>query len=212
MSGDAPLFFDENQPALFSSAEIGPLFSEEERQGIYTAERLQNTDPKKFAFVCNMLADPGLSYRRITKATGCHHYTLKAVEQSRPELIEAAKQRLRLDLANVATKCIDLINENLDQVPVKTTTDLQKLSIVGAVAIDKHELLSGNATARVARMSEGLEDAKAHFDKLPGGSGPVLEADYVITSFSGDAPRPKEDEPAAQAGEAPEALEDSESA
>jgi hypothetical protein len=194
-SGREPLFFDENQLSLLGEDQLGPLFSEEEKEGIYTAQRLHELDEDKFKLVCNLLADPGISYRRITKATGCHHYTLKAVEREFPKLIEAEKERIKLGLANVASKSLDLINDNLEMVPVKTTTDLQKLQIVAAVAIEKHELLAGNATSRVARQEERLEDIAEVLANLPA-AGAAIDADFTeITGFDGQAPTPKELEP-----------------
>lgn len=194
MSDAGPYFLDENQPILPGVDDDRVIFSEEERKGIYTAERLKEYDEDKFNLVVRLLADPGISYRRITRGTGCHHDTLKAVERNHPKLIEAAKERLKLELGNVASKSVDLIKENLDTVPIKTTTDLQKVMIVGAVAIEKHELLSGNATSRVARQEERLEDLEQHFNNLP--PADAVEAEYTeITGFDGADADTKEDRP-----------------
>lgn len=203
MNSRPPLFFDDEQLALLSQEEMGgALFSEEERKGIYTGERLKVQRPKLFEAAVRMLADPTISYRRITQATGLHHYTLQAVERSNPELIEAAKERVKADLAAVATKSLDLVKENLDKVEVKTTTDLQKLTIVAAVAIEKHELLSGNATQRVARTEESLEDLQEHFAGLPD-TAAAIDAEYTeITGYDGEPGDPKRD-PGPGAGRPP---------
>lgn len=189
---DDRLYFEDGQMSLLPSSEMeDELFSQEERQGIYTADRLKACQPDKFAWVCQLLADPEISYRRITKLTGCHRLTLKAVERLKPEFIDAGRKRLVSSLDHLAHRSAEIIAENLEIVPVKSTTDLQKLSIIKAVAIDKRELLSGNPTHRVERKAEGLEEAKLHFDKLPGGPGPVIDAEYEITSFSGNLPESK---------------------
>lgn len=198
MTEASPLFFDENQPALFGEDELGPLFSEEERGGKYTGERLESTRPDLYKIVCKLLG-AGCSATWINQLTGLHHYTVQAVAVRETEFIEGEKERTASLMKYGRHALADKLAQFVSSHEINNWSDAQKAAIIDGILTEKAELLSGNATARIARTSEGLEDAKAHFDKLPGGSGPVLDAEWEITSFSGDAPRPKEDEPGDQA-------------
>jgi len=197
--GKARSFFDESGQLILPGQEdiVAVVFSEEERKGKYTAERLRTTRPKLYTFVAELLAEPGISYRAITKATGCHHNTLKAVEASDPKLIAAEKERVSAAYRQIRNLTADTIIEALtgdDAIKPTTTTDLQKLAIVGGIATEKAELLSGNPTQRVARPNEErLEDLEKHFKQLP--LSDPIDAEYSFTSFDGETHEAKSDEP-----------------
>lgn len=99
----------------------------------------------------------GMSATRIARAHNTSYHTVVALIRNRPEMLEKARQTAANNwktLAAVGTA------ELLDRVP-----DMKDhgLVIMSAVASEKMELLSGNATSRVEHVMAPAADAWADF-------------------------------------------------
>jgi hypothetical protein len=99
----------------------------------------------------------GMSATRIAKAFNTSYHTVIALIRNRPEMLEKARQTAANNwktLAAVGTA------ELLDRVPDMAN---HGLVIMSAVASEKMELLSGNATQRVEHVMAPAADAWASF-------------------------------------------------
>jgi hypothetical protein len=99
----------------------------------------------------------GMSATRIAKAFNTSYHTVIALIRNRPEMLEKARQTAANNwktLAAVGTA------ELLDRVPDMAN---HGLVIMSAVASEKMELLSGNATQRVEHVVAPAADAWASF-------------------------------------------------
>jgi hypothetical protein len=99
----------------------------------------------------------GMSATRIAKAFNTSYHTVIALIRNRPEMLEKARQTASNNwktLAAVGTA------ELLDRVPDMAN---HGLVIMSAVASEKMELLSGNATQRVEHVMAPAADAWQDF-------------------------------------------------
>ncbi len=185
-------YFEDGQMVLLPSSEMeDELFSEDEREGKYTALRLKSSRPEIYNLVVSMLAE-GLSIRAIRRATRCHAYTIQAVCLAEPKLIETLKERNASKLKLLASMTIDKARESIEELEVKNVRDLQSLGVFAGIITEKAELLSGNPTHRIVREEERMEDVKKHFDSLPSGPSAAIEAEFTdSTSFSVETPELK---------------------
>jgi len=166
-------------PFLFSEEEIGA--ERLEATGEFSGERLLTRRPEVYRAICRMSAE-GLSMSAMARALGVSRNTVAAVQEREGICIEQHKKEL---LRNVRTAARLSVERVVELVP--SITNAKDAAIVAAVMVDKLQLLSGEATARVERVEVSQDKLAEMLASLP-----VLEAELVpLTGPSADAPEQK---------------------
>jgi hypothetical protein len=124
----------------------------------------------------------GLSMSAMARALGVSRNTVAAVQDREQISIEQQKKEL---LRNVRTAARLSVERVVELVP--SINNAKDAAIVAAVMVDKLQLLSGEATARVERVEVNQDKLSEMLASLP-----VLEAEVVpLTGPSADAPEQK---------------------
>ena len=166
-------------PFLFSEEEIGA--ERLEATGEFSGERLLTRRPEVYRAICRMSAE-GLSMSAMARALGVSRNTVAAVQDREQISIEHHKKEL---LRNVRTAARLSVERVVELVP--SINNAKDAAIVAAVMVDKLQLLSGEATARVERIEVNQDKLSEMLASLP-----VLEAEFVpLTGPSADAPEQK---------------------
>jgi hypothetical protein len=166
-------------PFLFSEEEIGA--ERLEATGEFSGERLLARRPEVYRAICRMSAE-GLSMSAMARALGVSRNTVAAVQDREQISIEQQKKEL---LRNVRTAARLSVERVVELVP--SINNAKDAAIVAAVMVDKLQLLSGEATARVERVEVNQDKLSEMLASLP-----VLEAEVVpLTGPSADAPEQK---------------------
>jgi hypothetical protein len=166
-------------PFLFSEEEIGA--ERLEATGEFSGERLLVRRPEVYRAICRMSAE-GLSMSAMARALGVSRNTVAAVQEREGISIEQHKKEL---LRNVRTAARLSVERVVELVP--TITNAKDAAIVAAVMVDKLQLLSGEATARVERVEVSQDKLAEMLASLP-----VLEAEVLpLTGPSDAAPEQK---------------------
>lgn len=173
---DSPLIrFDAQEtaaPFLFSEAEIGA--EKLEATGEFSGERLLSRRPEVYRAILSMSAE-GLSVSAMARAFGVSRNTIAAVQDREGFSIEHLKKEL---LRNVRTAARLSVERVVELVP--GITSAKDAAIVAAVMVDKLQLLSGEATARVERVEVSQDKLTEMLAGLP-----ELEAELVPVTGSG---------------------------
>jgi transcriptional regulator with XRE-family HTH domain len=140
------------------------LVESEYHQGIYSGKHLRRSDPAKYELVCGLLADGSLSQRQISRLTGCSRNLVSAISRNAND-IEPHKQRLAARARNLAQLCLER-SEEIIQSGCKLS--LRDLAIMAGVAIDKSQLLSGEATQIVGNLQPSGPTHEEFADYLSG--------------------------------------------
>jgi len=166
-------------PFLFSEEEIGA--ERLEATGEFSGERLLTRRPEVYRAICRMSAE-GLSMSAMARALGVSRNTVAAVQEREGISIEQHKKEL---LRNVRTAARLSVERVVELVP--SITNAKDAAIVAAVMVDKLQLLSGEATARVERVEVSQDKLAEMLASLP-----ILEAEVLpLTGPSADAPEQK---------------------
>jgi transcriptional regulator with XRE-family HTH domain len=166
-------------PFLFSEEEIGA--ERLEATGEFSGERLLARRPEVYRAICRMSAE-GLSMSAMARALGVSRNTVAAVQEREGISIEQHKKEL---LRNVRTAARLSVERVVELVP--SITNAKDAAIVAAVMVDKLQLLSGEATARVERVEVSQDKLSEMLASLP-----ILEAEVLpLTGPSADAPEQK---------------------
>jgi len=134
-------------PFLFSEEEMSALETLELKEGKYTGERLATRRPHVYSLVVKLLGERW-SVNSICQVCGIHPYTVAAVGQRERISIEEHKEVTINALAFTSRMLIERIMELAPK-----ADDLKALGVTLGISIEKLQLLSGGATARV----EGLD-------------------------------------------------------
>jgi hypothetical protein len=174
MSTDASLIQSEAAQALAAPAfSFFPEIEEAEKRlaevGDFTGERLFRDRPGVYAAVVRMMAE-GMSISATARALGVSRNTVCAVRDREGFSIEQDKKELLRDLRRAGRLSVEKVIELLPD--VKSAKDA---AITAAVMLDKQQLLSGEATARVERVDVRPDQVKAYLDSLPVVDAEVLE-------------------------------------
>jgi|SRR6267378_5046861 len=119
--------------------------------------------------VITLLAN-GLSPSKVSKWTGIEVDVVRRIRDQHPETLERVKQNLAANLAEAA-QCLSerLISEAHRLRPENIAKAL-------AIAVDKHQLLSGGVTARTEhRRAPTPEELQEMFNALPKANAIVIE-------------------------------------
>jgi hypothetical protein len=153
-------------PFLFNFEEL----SAEKLEGVgeFTGERLLARRPDAYQAIIRMSAE-GLSISAQARALGVSRNTVCAVRDREGFSIEQDKKDLLRDVRRAARLSVE---RAIELVPgIQSAKDA---AIVAAVMIDKMQLLSGEATARVERVEVSQDKLAEMLASLP-----VLEAEVV---------------------------------
>jgi transcriptional regulator with XRE-family HTH domain len=153
-------------PFLFAAAEIGA--EKLEATGEFSGERLLARRPEVYRAICRMSAE-GLSMSAMARALGVSRNTVAAVQDREQFPIEQQKKEL---LKNVRTAARLSVERVVELVP--SINNAKDAAIVAAVMVDKLQLLSGEATARVERVEVNQDKLSEMLASLP-----VLEAEVL---------------------------------
>ena len=160
-------------PFLFAEAEIGA--EKLEAIGEFSGERLLARRPEVYRAIVRMSAE-GLSMSAMARALGVSRNTVAAVQEREGISIEQHKKEL---LRNVRTAARLSVERVVELVP--SINNAKDAAIVAAVMVDKLQLLSGEATARVERVEVSQDKLSEMLASLP-----VLEAEVVpVTGLNG---------------------------
>jgi hypothetical protein len=166
-------------PFLFNFEEL----SAEKLEGVgeFTGERLLARRPDAYQAIIRMSAE-GLSISAQARALGVSRNTVCAVRDREGFSIEQDKKDLLRDVRRAARLSVE---RAIELVP--SITSAKDAAIVAAVMVDKMQLLSGEATARVERVEVSQDKLAEMLASLP-----VLEAEVLpLTGPSDDAPEQK---------------------
>jgi transcriptional regulator with XRE-family HTH domain len=151
------------QPALFSTADLlDECFSHdgEDVKFTFTGAKLFKTDPGKYRMIVDALAE-GMAIRQIARAFKVSPGTVNAVKENEVIPIGAQKEKLANKLHTLAKMGVErLIDEN-DKIP------LNSLAVVVGIAIEKMQLLQGEATQRIeSTKAPSMEDFNKYLETL----------------------------------------------
>ena len=153
-------------PFLFNFEELSA--EKLEGAGEFTGERLLARRPEAYQAIVRMSAE-GLSISAQARALGVSRNTVCAVKEREGFSIEQEKKDLLRDVRRAARLSVE---RAIELVPgIQNAKDA---AIVAAVMIDKMQLLSGEATARVERVEVSQDKLSEMLASLP-----VLEAEMV---------------------------------
>lgn len=155
-------------PALSFFSEVEEAEKRLADAGEFTGERLHRDRPGIYAAVVRMAAE-GQSISAAARALGVSRNTVCAVRDREGISIEQDKKELLKDLRRASRLGVEKVIELLPE-----TKAAKDAAIVAAVMVDKLQLLSGEATARVERVEVRPDQVKAFVDSLP-----VIEAELV---------------------------------
>lgn len=173
-------------PALSFFSEIEEAEKRLAESGEFTGERLHRDRPGVYAAVVRMAAE-GQSISATARALGVSRNTVCAVREREGVSVEQEKKELLKDLRKASRLGVEKVLELLPE-----TKAAKDAAIVAAVMMDKMQLLSGEATARVERVEVRPDQVKAFVDSLP-----VIEAELVegeiLTGVPGETAGQKAD-------------------
>jgi hypothetical protein len=132
------------QPTLFELGEsaTAPLVS----SGQYTGELLFKSKPDTYRAVVAALGE-GMGTRQIARAYGVHFSTVRAIREREFAKVQDEKATTAKLLRQFSRMGAERLVEELDDIHV------DKLPLAIAIAIDKAQLLDGEATARIATIN-----------------------------------------------------------
>ena len=160
-------------PFLFSEQEIG--FEKLEAAGEFTGERLLARRPEAYRAVVSMAAE-GLSISATARALSVSRNTVTAVREREGISIEQEKKELLRDVRRAARLSVE---RAIELVP--SINSAKDAAIVAAVMVDKMQLLSGEATARIEKVEVSQDKLSEMLASLP-----VLEAEVLpVTGLHG---------------------------
>ena len=153
-------------PFLFNFEEL----SAEKLEGVgeFTGERLLARRPDAYQAIIRMSAE-GLSISAQARALGVSRNTVCAVRDREGFSIEQDKKDLLRDVRRAARLSVE---RAIELVPC--IQNAKDAAIVAAVMVDKMQLLSGEATARVERVEVNQDKLSEMLASLP-----VLEAEVL---------------------------------
>ena len=154
-------------PALsfFSELEVAEKTLAE--SGEFTGERLFRDRPEVYQEIIRLYAEKQ-GIRMIARLCRVSVNTVYAVLEREPAAVETAKKRI----INNLRKAAEIGSERLPEVMQELAAD--KLAVPLAITLDKLQLLTGEATARVEKVEIRPDQVRTFLEQLP-----VIEAELV---------------------------------
>jgi predicted thioredoxin/glutaredoxin len=130
---------------------------------------LEKNFPSAYQQILAFLAE-GASPAKISEFTTVDAYIIRRIRDGRSDAVEKMKERLVTNLAEASLRLSERMVESADKLKPKEIP--QSL----AVAIDKHQLLSGGVTARTEHRNVPTpEELQDMFNSLPRANARVIE-------------------------------------
>ena len=118
-------------------------------EGNYTAVRIKKKKPELYKVACTALAF-GWSKSEIERLLNINFRTLQAIEINESSFIQSVRKNLGKRFYAAANTALEIVNENIGKFKnVSKISELVQLNMLAAVAADKGQLLTGEATSRV---------------------------------------------------------------
>jgi hypothetical protein len=125
--------------------------------------------PKTYEQIVVLLAN-GHSPSKVTRWTGIETDVVRRIRDRHPETLDQIKRALAVNLAEAAQKLSERLIEDADLLPPA------EIAKALAIAVDKHQLLSGGVTARTEhRTVPTPEELQAMFEALPMANAQVIK-------------------------------------
>lgn len=141
-------------PSLFSEEEMGSEYiGDPKRKGQYTAEELFQERPEIYREIVRLLAGREVSIRGIKRVCKVHHCTIRAVSSREGETIDT----LRLSMGRRALEVGALLIEEIEEDIVQGKLKPGEKSFALVALVDKGQVLTGGATARIDNINEAPE-------------------------------------------------------
>jgi hypothetical protein len=159
---------DDGQLPLIPPSELPDNFFCETRkggEGEYTGELVRARDPQRYRLILTMLAS-GIGVLRIQEVTQCNPSTILAIRNANGGAIGILKEGIARLARNGAQLCIESIMEALADPITRSRINPRDLSVIAGILIDKAELLTGGATARIEFVPGTRGPTLADFNKL----------------------------------------------
>lgn len=158
------------QPTLFDSAAMPDgFFVESENSHEFTAARLFKARPEAVRQIVQLTAE-GIGAHRIANILSVSVHTVLAVREARGEEVATEKNRVSLKARNTGRLCVERIAEIVAD--RSSAVSAKDLAVIAGILLDKAELLSGGATARIESKSViGHADVQEYMDAILMGSG-----------------------------------------
>jgi len=134
-------------PFLFSETEIGRLTKDINPSDAYSAEEIRHKHPEIYQEVVRLLAQ-GMSKRMIQRTFKLHFYTVCAIQDQQTAQIEA----VRLKLGRKALDMAGVLMESLEDDLIQNKLKPEAKSFAIATLVDKGQVLTGGATARLESL------------------------------------------------------------
>lgn len=177
---------DENQFLLIPEVREKPeLFS---KHGQFSGEQVFKSRPDVYRAVVHALGE-GMGIRSIAKVFKISHHTIIAIREREGIQIATIKQRTSRDLRAFASIAAERLVEEMDSIP------LQSLPVAIGIAIDKAQLLDGEATSILGKEEKRITPDDFN-DYLKGIEAQVLETVSVADEESTKEPLPESPETA----------------
>lgn len=129
------------------------LFAQSEIRGEFTGERLFKSKPEIYRSIVSAYSE-GLSIRQCARAFAVSTNTVMAVLARERATIETGERKTVASLKLFGRLAAERLLDEVDKIP------LQSLPVAMGIAIDKAQLLGGEATARVEHVvPKGGHDA-----------------------------------------------------
>ena len=184
------------------------LVESERARGVFTAALLQAREPERYEQAAAMLAEGSLSQRDIARSLRMSRNSVAAVykRELAAGRVEPARKQLAGGFALLAAKSqerlLEAIDDDEQRIPARD------LAIIAAVAVDKHQLLSGSPTEIVEhRDGPTVRNFDQWFETLP--RAEVIDAGNGIAG--GNSGAKGDDRPALIEGCPPDPQDQSES-
>ncbi len=129
------------QPTLFA-LDGSPHVADLQAAGHFSGEQLFRADREKYDTIVAALGE-GMGIRQIARALKVSTNTVRAIRDRECELVDDGKRRTAQALRRFARMGAERLVEEIDEIPV------DKLPLAVAIAVDKAQLLDGEATARI---------------------------------------------------------------
>jgi hypothetical protein len=144
--------------------------------GNYSGELLRVREPRLYRAAIYFLA-AGWPIRDIEEVLGLNQRSIMAIRDREPEAITARKERLSKRFLDVAGLAAEVARARLIDSP--DTISFKDLMIGGAVATDKHLILSGEATQRIEHVTRQTDDDFSRMLEDARARGRLIEGEIV---------------------------------
>jgi len=149
--------------------------------GEYSGDILKSRQPQLYQAAMELLAR-GYGIRDTAQILKMSPRSIMAIRDREPEAIATIKHRVSRRFLDVATLAAEVARDRLTDDP--DSISFKDLMIGGAVATDKHLILSGEATQRIEHVTRSgdddftrmLEDARAR--------GRLIEGELLDTNMT----------------------------